>query len=142
MSKRSRERRLRRAPPPPPPERAAKSPAPLPPPWSTFWREHAPAAAALFVLSLVVRVSVLLQVSRTPYFQVRNIDSEAYHQWAVRIAAGHVLPAEAFYQSPLYAYYLATLYTLFGEGTWSPRVIQVAVGSVGAVLVYAIGTRL
>ena len=96
----------------------------------------------LFVLALVVRVSLLVQISRTPFFQVRNIDSEAYHQWAVRIAAGHWAPVEAFYQSPLYAYFLATLYTIFGDGTWSPRVVQVALGSVSPVLVYAIGTRL
>jgi tetratricopeptide (TPR) repeat protein len=110
--------------------------------WSSFWRDHALAAVALFVLGLVVRASLLVEISRTPFFLVRNIDSEAYHQWAVSIAAGHWLPTEAFYQSPLYAYYLATLYTLFGDGTWSPRVVQVALGSVSPVLVYAIGTRL
>ena len=86
---------------------------------------------------LVVRASLLVQISRTPFFQVRNIDSEAYHLWAVRIAAGHFLPAEAFYQSPLYAYSLATPYAFFGDGTW----VQVALGSVRPVLVYAIGAR-
>jgi 4-amino-4-deoxy-L-arabinose transferase-like glycosyltransferase len=116
--------------------------APSPPSWSSFWRDHALAALVLFALALVVRVSLLLQISRTVFFQVRNIDSDAYHQWALRIAAGHVLPTEAFYQSPLYAYYLAALYALFGEGTWSPRVIQVVLGSVSPVLVYAIATRL
>ena len=88
------------------------------------------------------RVSLLVQISRTPFWEVRNIDSEAYHQWAVRIAAGHWLPTEAFYQSPLYAYYRATLYTLFGDGPRSPRVVQVSLGSLSAVLIYAIGTRL
>lgn len=119
-----------------------KSLAPLPPPWSTFWRDHAVAAVVLFVLALVVRASLLVQISRTPFFQVRNIDSEAYHLWAVRIAAGHWMPTEAFYQSPFYAYYLATLYTLFGDGSWSPRLVQIVLGSVSPVLMYAIGTRL
>ena len=96
----------------------------------------------LFALALVVRVSLLVQISRTPFFQVRNIDSDAYHQWALRIAGGQWMPTEAFYQSPLYAYFLATLYTLFGDGMWSPRVVQVALGSMSPVLVYAIGTRL
>jgi tetratricopeptide (TPR) repeat protein len=142
MGKRSRERRLRRRRTLPPQERAEKSVAPPPPPWSTFWRDHALAAVVLSVLGLVVRASLLVQISQTPFFQVRNIDSEAYHLWAVRIAAGHWMPTEAFYQSPLYAYYLATLYTFFGDGTWSPRVVQVALGSVSPVLAYAIGTRL
>lgn len=113
-----------------------------PAPWSILWRDHGTAVAALFVLALVVRVSLLTQISRTPFFQVHNIDSEAYHDWAVRIAAGQWLPTDTFYQSPFYAYYLAVLYTLFGAGTWIPRVSQVVLGSLSAVLVYAIGARL
>jgi hypothetical protein len=40
------------------------------------------------------RASLLVQVSRTPFFQARNIDGEA-HPWAVRIAGGHWFPTEA-----------------------------------------------
>ena len=112
------------------------------PSWSTFWSAHWRAALGLFALALAVRVGVLVEISRSPFFHVRNIDSEAYHQWALRITAGHWLPTETFYQSPFYAYVLATLYTLFGTGTWSARVVQVLVGSLAVALAYAIGTRL
>lgn len=144
MAKRPGDTRARRA--VPPRERApARAPEPREAPpagWTIFWRDHARAAVALFALALVVRVSLLVQISRTPFWEVRNIDSDAYHQWALRIAGGHWLPAESFYQSPFYAYVLAVLYTLFGAGSWAPRVVQVVVGSLSAVLVYAIATRL
>ena len=97
------------------------------------WREHALPAVVLFGVALVVRVSLLVQISRTPFWEVRNIDSEAYHLWAARIAAGHWAPTEAFYQSPLYAYFLAVLYAVFGDGNWSPRVVQVVLAA-GLVL--------
>jgi 4-amino-4-deoxy-L-arabinose transferase-like glycosyltransferase len=154
MSKRSRERRRHRdhgqtpvvtAPPaerPPVARAAARPAAPIVPSWSPFWSGHWRAALVLLSLALAVRVGVLVEISRSPFFHVRNIDSEAYHQWALRIAAGHWLPTESFYQSPFYAYVLAALYTLFGTGTWSARVVQVLVGSLAVALVYAIGTRL
>jgi hypothetical protein len=121
----------------PPPETRVDAPT-----WSKFWREHALAAVVLFVLALVVRASLLVQIGLTPFFQVRNIDSEPYHQWALRIAAGHWMPTDAFYQSPLYAYFLGTLYALFGGETRSPRVVQAVLGSVSPLLVYAVGATL
>ena len=52
------------------------------------------------------------------------------------------MPTDAFYQSPLYAYFLGTLYALFGGETWSPRVVQAVLGSVSPLLVYAVGATL
>src|SRR6185295_16129449 len=99
-------------------------------------------AAALFGLALFVRVLLLFQIGRTPYFEVGNIDSTAYLQWANRILENGWTPTGTFYQSPFYAYFLAILYKLFGVGPWSPRVVQVLLGSLSPVLLYAIGTRL
>jgi len=153
MGKGARARRLRRGQTPPPRGRVA-SPSPdaeraldrpaaaTRVPWSSFWIDHARAAVTLFALALVVRASLLLEISRTPFFLVRNIDSEAYHEWAVRIAAGQWMPTGAFYQSPFYAYYLALSSALFGVGSWGPRIPQVVLGSLSPVLIYAIGTRL
>jgi 4-amino-4-deoxy-L-arabinose transferase-like glycosyltransferase len=87
-------------------------------------------------------VLLLVQISRTPYVEVANIDSDAYQQWAIGIAGGQWWPKGTFYQSPFYAYYLAVLYKLFGVGTWSPRVAQVLLGSLSPVFVYAIGSQL
>jgi len=98
--------------------------------------------AVLIAVSLTVRALLLVQIAGTPYFEIGNIDTTAYQRWATRIAAGEWWPAGTFYQSPLYAYFLAVLYRTVGSGPWSPRVVQVIAGSLSPALVYAIGSRL
>jgi 4-amino-4-deoxy-L-arabinose transferase-like glycosyltransferase len=110
----------------------------LPPSWLTERR----ALLGLFALALAIRVVALVQVSRTPYFEVANIDSVAYRHWAERIVTEGWLPAGTFYQSPLYAYFLAVLRTLAGPGEWTPRIVQIVLGSLSPLLLYAIAARL
>ncbi len=152
MGRRSREKRDRRieAPAPEPvraaaPHRPARStPGPAAPaiPLATLWREHRTPILVLFAGALVVRALLLIEIAGTPFFEVGNIDSVGYQTWATRIADGAWWPTGTFYQSPLYAYFLAALYSIFGVGSWSPRVVQIILGSLNPVLVYAIGTRL
>ena len=106
------------------------------------WPADRTAAGVLFALALLVRAVVLIQIAGTPYFQVGNIDSVAYQQWAARLVAGDWLPAGTFYQSPLYAYFLAALEVVAGPSTWVPRLVQIVIGSVSPVLLYWIGARL
>ncbi len=101
-----------------------------------------PLLVGIFVLALVLRVVLLSQMTRTPYLQIDTIDARAYQTWADQILAGDWLPRRHFYQSPLYAYYLAAVYAVFGRSPWAPRVIQVLLGAASAVLVAMIGARL
>ena len=164
MGKRSREKRSRRAEPASPPpkprvapargaERAARpapdviatprrDPAAPPPSWAALWRERRLAIGVLFLLAVAVRIGLLLEIRATPFFEAANIDSIAYQEWATRIAHGAWRPTGTFYQSPFYAYFLALVYTIAGVGQWAPRIVQVLLGSVSPILVYAIGTRL
>mgnify|MGYP003870150303 CR=1 FL=1 len=103
---------------------------------------HWAAVAGVVALALVIRVVALTQMTATPYLQIDTIDARGYQTWAAQILAGEWLPARHFYQSPLYAYYLAIVTALFGASPWPPRVIQILLGSASAGLVTAIGTRL
>ena len=126
-----------------PPPRAARPAAPLPPtPWSALWQELGRDALALFGLAMAVRIAALVLIARTPYLEVDNIDSKGYQIWAQQILTQGWLPTGHFYQSPLYAYYLALVYAVFGTGPWAPRLIQVVVGSVNVALIYAITRQL
>jgi 4-amino-4-deoxy-L-arabinose transferase-like glycosyltransferase len=98
--------------------------------------------AAVFALALVIRFVALTQMTATPYLQIDTIDAKGYQVWAEQILAGDWLPHRHFYQSPLYAYYLAGVYALFGRSPWPPRVIQILLGSASAGLVVVIGARL
>ncbi|MBI3782533.1 MAG: glycosyltransferase family 39 protein [Deltaproteobacteria bacterium] len=94
------------------------------------------------LVAFAVRGFFLSQVSHTPYLEVDNIDAKGYQVWANQILGGEWLPHRHFYQSPLYAYYLAIVYALFGSGPWAPRLIQIVAGSGSVVLLYFIGRRL
>jgi 4-amino-4-deoxy-L-arabinose transferase-like glycosyltransferase len=99
-------------------------------------------AVALFVLALAVRGLFLWQLAGTPYTEVENIDSKGYVDWAQRILAGEWLPRRHFYQSPLYAYYLALVQAVAGDNHWIPRCLQIVAGSLSVVLVYFIALRI
>jgi 4-amino-4-deoxy-L-arabinose transferase-like glycosyltransferase len=153
MGRRSREKAARRRPDAPAPPRApagAREAPALPlaadtaalVPWHEIWRADGRAFVVLFAVALAFRLAVLLETARTPFLEVTNIDSTSYHEWARDIVAHGWTPTRTFYQSPFYAYFLALIYRLAGDGPWAPRLAQIVVGSVTPVFAYAIGTRL
>ena len=99
-------------------------------PW--FW------PVAVFVAAFALRTVYILQVRYTPFFQTLGLDAKFYDRWAREIAtgSGH---AGAFFMTPLYSYFLAAVYRLFGRDLMLVRMIQAGIGSLTAVLVYFIG---
>ena len=93
--------------------------------------------ASVWVLAFAVRCLYLWQISHAPFFELRLGDAEAYHAWALRIAAGDWLGHGVFYQAPLYPYFLAILYRLFGDSVIIVRVVQAAIGATSCALVAA-----
>jgi 4-amino-4-deoxy-L-arabinose transferase-like glycosyltransferase len=135
----------------PPTARAARPPAPPSPlapdtavvtPWSEIWRADGTAFVVVFLLGLAFRLTVLVQTAGTPYMEVANIDSGSYQKWARELVANGWWPTRHFYQSPFYAYFLAILYEIFGDGPWAPRIVQIVLGSLTPVLVFGLGARL
>ena len=97
---------------------------------------------AVALVALVVRLTYLSQISHAPFFDLRSGDAESYHQWALRIAGGDWLGKEIFYQAPLYPYFLALVYKVFGDGVAMVRVVQAALGTGSCVLLAAAGMAL
>jgi 4-amino-4-deoxy-L-arabinose transferase-like glycosyltransferase len=97
---------------------------------------------AVAFLALVVRLIYLTQIAHAPFFNLRLGDADAYHQWALRIAAGDWLGQGVFYQSPLYPYFLALIYKLFGASPAMVRLIQAVIGTGSCVLLAAAGMAL
>ena len=110
--------------------------------WSALWRDHGLAVLAVFHAALLLRWTVLSQVWASPYQRVANIDSANFELFARRVYDGAPwLEDRAFYQSPFYGWVLALIYKLVDPGSWPPRAVQVAAGSLSAVLVYAVAAR-
>lgn len=96
---------------------------------------------AIFLLALALRLLHLAFASRVDFFALRVGDAESYHLWAKTIAAGNWWGDEVFYQAPLYPYFLATIYTVFGDGVGTVRFLQAMLGSLSCVFLANAGRR-
>jgi 4-amino-4-deoxy-L-arabinose transferase-like glycosyltransferase len=101
-----------------------------------------PALAAVAGVALLIRVVALWQMTATPYLTIDTIDARGYQVWAAEILSGQWLAPRHFYQSPLYAYYLAIVQAVFGPSPWPPRVIQILLGSASCGMLALVGARL
>ena len=97
---------------------------------------------AVALLALVLRLVYIRQISHAPFSDLRIGDAEAYHHWALRIADGQWLGDGVFYQAPLYPYFLAAVYKVFGDGATMIRFIQAVIGAGSCVLLAAAGMAL
>lgn len=96
----------------PPPSRVDQRPGTLfsPEEGRLAWAGLSLILVFVFVLSLVC----LLEHRSSPYFTYPVIDEASYVEWAREIARGEVLGGKVFYQDPLYPYFLALIFKLFG----------------------------
>jgi 4-amino-4-deoxy-L-arabinose transferase-like glycosyltransferase len=92
--------------------------------------------------ALAVRCMYLWQLRRAPFFELRLGDAEAYHAWAQRIAAGDWLGHEAFYQAPLYPYFLAALYRVLSDAAATVRLVHAVLGAASCALLSYAGWRM
>lgn len=67
-------------------------------------------------------------------------DGRVYDTWAQRISAGDWLGSDVFYQAPLYPYFMAVIYRLFGHEVMLVRWVQAGLGSCGCALVALAGS--
>lgn len=98
-------------------------------------------ALAVFGLAVLVRVIYLLEIRDNPFFDFPIVDSNTYDMQAREIASGNWLGDEVFWQAPLYPYFLAILYRVFGGGYFTTRLVQVFLGGMNCVLAYLVGSK-
>ena len=95
----------------------------------------------IFVVAFAVRLIYLNQMKDSPMFDTLIMDSEYHDQWARMILRGEDFSEGAFFRAPLYAYFLASVYRVFGSDHVQVRLIQLLLGAVSCVLVYLLGKR-
>ena len=96
----------------------------------------------VLVLAAALRVGHVFSLKDLPLFDRLIVDSEAYDQWAQRIAAGDWLgrvPGRPFYQDPLYPYALAVVYKTIGRDLLVVRLFQIVCGVATCGLVALLG---
>jgi tetratricopeptide (TPR) repeat protein len=98
--------------------------------------------AGVAAIALLLRAIYLWEISGAPFSTLRIGDAAAYHDWARRIAAGDWLGEGVFYQAPLYPYFLAVLYSVFGEGAAAVRAVHAVMGAIASAVLAWAGVRL
>lgn len=100
------------------------------------------ALLVLLTISAVLHAVYLYQLQSTPYASFLMVDAEGYHLKALKLLKDGWLGEGAFFQAPLYAYFLAVIYKVFGVHFLAVQVVQVFVSLANTVLVYFIGKNL
>jgi len=98
----------------------------------------------LFAVVGAVQLAFVLESHRSVAFQIPTVDSASYHNKALAIARGgaRVDGAEPFWQPPLYPYFLAFLFKVFGTNLLVIRCLHALVCGVSiAFATFAVAKR-
>ena len=86
-------------------------------------------ALLIFGLALFLWLVHLWSLSGSLFFSVTMIDTLSYDEWASRLAGGDWIGTEAFYQAPLYPYFIGVIYGVFGSDLMYARFAQALLGA-------------
>lgn len=102
------------------------------------------ALGAIFFLALSLRLAYLNQMSQGIYFNILKMngtDCFIFWQWALEITEKDFLGDGIYHQSPLYPYFLAAMFKVFGGNFYIPRFFQMVLGSLTCVMAGLLGRR-
>jgi len=101
-----------------------------------------PPLLGVFGAALFLRLLHLALIWNAPFFSLRLGDAAVYDAWARTIVAGDWIGHGTFYQAPLYPYFLAVVYSVFGDAPATVRIVQAILSAAACVLVADAGWRL
>ena len=94
--------------------------------------------AGVFGVAAALRVLYVAHAATIPAARYPMVDARAYHERALEILSGGWIGDGVFYQDPLYPYFLAGVYGLFGGGSAAVLFAQALLDAGTAWLVYRI----
>ncbi len=99
-------------------------------------------ALVIFGLAVLVRVIYLVQARQNdPLFFSPQMDGLYHHQWALAILSKREFIADAYFRAPLYPFFLALLYKVFGVHLFIVRMAQAVLGSCSCAVLYSLGKK-
>ncbi|MBU2446081.1 MAG: glycosyltransferase family 39 protein [Bacteroidetes bacterium] len=108
-------------------------------PLLSFDRSEMKYVIFIVLFGFLIRITCVLELSSTPFFSNLFSDSKIYHDWAVKIASGEWVGKDVFFMSPAYPYFLAIIYSIFGQSFLLVGIIQVLFSSINIFIIYLIG---
>jgi pentatricopeptide repeat protein len=113
-------------------------------------RKQALFLLVLFTVALGLRLLYLGQLQDSPMFDAPIMDARYHDEWARMIGQDWTLalldgvtlhPGSAYFRAPLYAHFLALIYTIFEQDYLAVRIVQFVIGSLSVLLIYLLGRR-
>lgn len=97
----------------------------------------------VFGLALILRLGYLIQAqANDPLFFSPQMDALYHHQWARAILNRVEFINDAYFRAPLYPFFLALLYRIFGVNLFAVRLAQAMLGSLSCGLLFFLGSDL
>jgi len=95
--------------------------------------------SAIFFLAVILRISALLDLKESVYFDFLLWDERVYHSWAAQIANGTYQSSSVYEFAPLPAYIMALIYKIFSPDILYIRILNTILGVLTCYLVYLVG---
>ena len=100
----------------------------------------------IFIAALAARILYIFQILQFPLteYLVKSgaFDQYTYNTSAIKILSGSWIGSEVFDKEPLYPYFLAVIYKIFGYNHIPVYVIQALLSSLGALCLYKIAATI
>ncbi len=97
---------------------------------------------AVLLVGLILRLLYLWEYSSVPDWTQLTVDNNFHHHWALSILNGNLLGDTTYFRAPLYVYYLAGIYKLFGVSLWAVRLFSIIPGLLSIFITYATGKKI
>lgn len=97
-----------------------------------------------FVFGIALLVQIVLGADyylHSPFYSGLICDSNVYYKWAANILGGGWFGNEVFHQAPLYAYFIAFAWLIFGQHYAVIYAAQALMMALTALLVFLIGRK-
>jgi len=98
--------------------------------------------AGILFLALMLRITALVDLSHSVYFDFLLWDERVYHEWAKKIADGTFTSGSVYEFAPLFAYITAFIYKMLSPDIFHVRILNIIFGVLTCWLIYLIGTTL
>ncbi len=103
--------------------------------------QHAPIYIILLV-GLILRLLYIWEYSLLPDWNQLTVDNNFHHHWALSIANGNILGDTTYFRAPLYVFYLAGIYKIFGVSLWAVRLFSIIPGLLSIYITYITGKEI
>jgi len=95
-----------------------------------------------FIVSLILHLIHLNSLGvNNPLLLPLNPDSDLFNNLAQNIAKGNIIQEQPFLIGPLYSYFLALFYTIFGESYLLIRYLQISLSALVPVFTYIVALK-